>query len=246
MIEENLKEIISFMQFNTTQTFDAVTRECKISKTLTIDVDSLLTAMNKFKPGEIICLITICSLMDSDASKFPTRREIAKVSGLSLPTAQRHVKSLIDEGYLTRDFLSQDELDSDTLTITDEADANNESAWGRFKIAKDYVHYFAYKYKQKYNVEYLINYKRDTAVVKRLLNTYSSDELIAIIDYTMAHYETKWRRFDYPYPTLGQLSSWLASVVATDIARETQKKQAVELTSQSILTDSYSNDFSDF
>ena len=245
MLEDNLKELISFMRFNTTQTFDAVTRECKVTKTLAIDVDSLLTALRKFKSSEVICLITICSLMDSDASSFPTRREIARVSGLSLATVQRHVKSLIDEGYLTRDFL-ESETESESLTIKEEANQNNESPWGRFKIAKDYVHYFAFKYKEKYGVEYLINYKRDTATVKRLMNTYSSDELIAIIDYTLEHYETKWRRFDYPYPTLGQLSSWLASVVATDIARETKKAQTIADSQATLLAEYQANDFSDF
>ena len=239
-IQDSLKEIISFMTFDTKQTFNAITRECEVKRLLTIDVDSLMNAMSKFKASELVCLIAICALMDSDASKFPSRRDIVKVTGLSLPTVQRNVKYLIDEGYLTRDFLETAGLhDTDTLTVDEQADEDGAMTHTKFRIAKDYVHYFAYCYKQQYNVEYLINYQRDTAQMKRLMKTYSSDELIAIIEYAIKNYDVKWRRFDYPTPTIGQLSSWLANTVATTLAQE--NKKTTEITSISVEDMDYSD-----
>lgn len=93
--------------------------------------------------------------------------------------------------------------------------------------SKDILHYFAFKYRETYGVDYSINYRIEGNMVKKkLLAAFESDKLIRIIDTTMALYESKWASDKYPRPTIGALASWLANKVAAFTPDVTDHKPA--------------------
>jgi hypothetical protein len=63
------------------------------------------------------------------------------------------------------------------------------------KNAGNVVEYFAYKFKEKYVVEYAANYTQEPAKVKNtILKNYGFDEVKELIDILFREYDKRWKR----------------------------------------------------
>lgn len=92
--------------------------------------------------------------------------------------------------------------------------------------SKDVIHYFCKRYEERYGVRYVPNYARDGALVKnKLLKNYDGETLQAIIDVVIDEYDNRWKKGQYPRPTIGQLGSWLANE-ALAVVEENRKQDA--------------------
>lgn len=112
--------------------------------------------------------------------------------------------------------------------------------------SKDYAHYFAQKFKLKYDKSYVITYKRDLGLIKnKLMKNYSQEDILAIIDVAIDEYPDRWSNSKYPTPTIGMLCGWLCNeVVKILIKKEAETKKANELIDAT--ADYIDADYSDF
>ena len=112
--------------------------------------------------------------------------------------------------------------------------------------SKDYAHYFANKFKLKYDKSYVITYKRDLGLIKnKLMKNYSQEEILAIIDVAVDEYSERWGSPKYPTPTIGMLCGWLCNeAVKVLIKKEAESKKANDLIDAT--ADYIDADYSDF
>lgn len=104
-----------------------------------------------------------------------------------------------------------------------------------FKNAKEVATYFLQQYQEKYGVQASIAWQRDLSLIKKkLMPTYSGNQLKLMIDTVITEYETKWKKPAYPRPTISMMCSWLgeqALAMAEDANKETE--ELIELTAGS-------------
>jgi predicted transcriptional regulator len=98
--------------------------------------------------------------------------------------------------------------------------------------AKDVISLFCSKYREVYNVNYSnINFGRDMKQIKqKLLTNYSDEQIEQIIAVAIEEYDKRWKREQYPRPTLPALYTWLADAAMGVIQeKEKQEEQAAEI-----------------
>lgn len=105
--------------------------------------------------------------------------------------------------------------DTETSSVYATADTNNTTAIYNAKetvitTAKEVVTYFAQKYREHYNVNYSINWKRDMNLGKKLLEAFPG-RVKDILDVVFAEFEDRWKRDKYPRPSLGAIVSWMGN-----------------------------------
>ncbi|BAF60348.1 putative transcriptional regulator [Pelotomaculum thermopropionicum SI] len=94
--------------------------------------------------------------------------------------------------------------------------------------AKDIVVYFCKKYREKYNVNYTVNWGRDIPTVKnKLIANYTPEQIKAIIDVIFEEYDDRWARDKYPRPTIGAIS-WLPNEALTILDRKKREAGRLE------------------
>ena len=96
----------------------------------------------------------------------------------------------------------------------------------KYGNSKDFIQRFCELYYEYYGVNFNPTWGRDGAMVKnKLLNNYTDEELDAILEITFRDYQKRWANRQYPRPTLGGVSTFIANQ-ALAIWQEEQKKQA--------------------
>ncbi len=109
----------------------------------------------------------------------------------------------------------------------------------KYGNSKDFIQRFCELYYQYYGVNFNPTWGRDGAMVKnKLLNNYTDEELDAILEITFRDYQKRWANRQYPRPTLGGVSTFIANQ-ALAIWQEEQKKQAKIEEAEEIDLDKY-------
>jgi DNA-binding MarR family transcriptional regulator len=224
--------------------------------------------VKSLKPTNFTVLLAIASFMDEKGNCFPTQRQIAEITGLTLPTVNKAINELLEftvdgKPILKREFVQVGQFKQSYYTVTVTGDSsnlnnmfknpehnitinkdinnniNNSNSYVKetltstndstmsdieFNNPKDIAVYFAKKYREKYDVNYNIVFKRDLPLIKKkLLTTFTSEQIKKMIDSAIEHYDELWKKPSYPRPTIPMMCSWLgeqALAVAQDAEKE--------------------------
>lgn len=185
----------------------------------------------------------------------PSQETIAELMGIDRSGVSKHLKSLEKKGYITIEKsrassgwecntyrfndMDMSYLDSmiDVTKAAEEVVPKDDS----IKTARDFVEYFCIKYKEKYNSQYLVNYKKECSIVKtRLIGKVSSEELKGIIDNCFEHYEELWATDAFPTPNIYPLTDWIGrECLKMHWAKEKRQKEIQRIQEQEDDTDKF-------
>ncbi|WP_304427717.1 helix-turn-helix domain-containing protein [Romboutsia ilealis] len=231
--------------------YDVTNKKYSPDVYLKVDVKALQSGLlKKVNGSDLTVLMAIASCMNINGTCYPTQRQLADITGMSLTTINRAIKSLLEitvNGHpvLERRLLGsgskkssvytifdiapvEDEMEVDADVVTQETNPS-ETSLEKPKTAKDFAHYFAEKYKDCYGQSYVINYKRDLALIKnKLMSNFDNEMIIKIIDVTIEEYREHWSNPKYPYPSISMMCSWISNKAVELILKETEQDAETE------------------
>lgn len=231
--------------------YDVTNKKYSPDVYLKVDVKALRNGLLKQVNGsDLTVLMAIASYMNINGTCYPTQRQLADVTGMSLTTINRAIKNLLEitvNGHpvLERKLLGSGSKKSSVYTIFDIAPVEDdmdvdmdvatqetkpsETPSEKPKTAKDFAHYFAEKYKDYYGQSYVINYKRDLALIKnKLMSNFDNEMVIKIIDVTIEEYKEQWANSKYPYPSISMMCSWISNKAVEFVLKETEQDAETE------------------
>lgn len=175
-------------------------------------------------------LMAIVSFCDYDGEAFPSQRKLAQVTGLSLPTVNKAVNSLLGKTFngvplLTRRIESLGGKNNFSVyTLKEEQPKENKIT------ARDYVIRFKDRFQEEYGFAYVVNYGRDTSLVKKkLMAEYSHEEIDKIMNYVFENYSTKHANKNYPYPSIAVMCGWLGNTAIQSIKQQEKELEQLEI-----------------
>jgi Helix-turn-helix domain len=186
-------------------------------------------------------LLAIVSYMDENGQCFPSQEKIAELTGLGRATVQRNLQELIEVEFNGQKLLHKELIGNKkkktVYTITAGAITNTDVTDETAKAmnSRDFVFYFADKYKETFGQGHTPNYSKEGAIFKRLLKSYDEETLKDIIDTVFRLYKEKWYKPQYPAPTVYQLGSWLADEAYKIVKAEKEQAQQLEERKQKAL-----------
>ena len=252
-------ETMKFLSICFNTQYDATNKKVIHDTFLKIDVTALRGGLlHHVRGSELTVLLAIASFMNKDGECYPTQRQLADVTGLSLTTVNKAISNLMDVKVNGRNIIERKlrgtgqkknsiytifdvapsvedvrDIDSVEEVVEDVESAKDLPLETEKKPlnARDFAHHFANRYKEVYGKSYVISYKRDLGLIKnKLMKNFEEDEIINIIDTCINEYPTKWANSRYPYPTLGALCGWLCNeVVKLILVNDKKAKEQEEL-----------------
>jgi hypothetical protein len=183
-------------------------------------------------------LMGIASYMDESGSCYPTQEQIADTLGISRVTANKRINSLLEFRWNDRPVIERLKIRNPKLSPNEFSvytvlplsqvaifsgqieDVDSEPAEATpvkppaASDRKQLLDYFFDKYGETYSARPQIKGARDMAAIGRLLKQYSPEEVREMIDIVFQEYTIRWANRDFPRPTIGQLTSWLAPKAA--------------------------------
>lgn len=222
----------SFLKVEIIQDYDIVNQKCIEQRNIKISTQSIQAGLIKELGGTEYCVLSaIASFCDVEGEAFPSQRKLAEITGFSLPTINKAVARLLETKINGVPVIAR-ELESlgskkrfsvYSLYVQEEADEVEKK-----KTAKDYVMKFKKLFEEKYGFPLIVNWSRDTSLIKKkLMAEFEEEDIDAIIDYAIENYEKKWANSKYPYPTISMICTWLGNAVMKELIQE--KKKADEL-----------------
>lgn len=220
----------SFLRVEVIQEYDIVNQSYVESRNIKISTQSLQAGLIKELGGTEYCVLSaIASFCDVEGEAFPSQRKLAEITGFSLPTINKAVAKLLETKVngvpvIAREIESMGSKKRFSIynLYVKEEEAEKK------KTARDYVGKFKYLFEEKYGFPYVVNYARDTSLIKKkLMADFEEADVEAIIEYAIEHYQEKWANTKYPYPTISMICTWLANAVMKELIQE--KKKAEEL-----------------
>ena len=194
-------------------------------------------------------LVAIASHMDEDRKAFPSKKVIAEELGVTEKTARKYIDELLKKriegkpiiqmesggGYTKRNHIYTIEPISQLSMygkipiqpLKQKATVTEFKEEKKKFTAPSVLNYFADKYQETYGDKYIRNFTRDCGLIKKkLIKNYNEEQVKQIIDILFEEYETRWKKPQYPRPTIGALCSFLANeCVAIKGEREKKEKQ---------------------
>lgn len=243
--------------------YDVTNKTDNLDVFLKVDVKALRGGLLKEVNGsDLTVLMAIASYMNIKGECYPTQRQLAEVTGMSLTTINRAIKNLLDikvngHSVIERKLIGSGSKKSSIYTIFDIAPVETDDAVDpdiipeettvatvKPKNARDYALYFAERYKEQYGQSYVINYKRDLALIKnKLIANFDEETIIKILDIVIEQYKDKWSNNKYPYPSLSMVCSWLGNKAVEEILKD--KEADTEVDELIEMAESCSNNNSD-
>lgn len=97
------------------------------------------------------------------------------------------------------------------------------------KTARDHVYHFRSKFEDVFEIPYVVNYGRDTTLIKtKLMPVYSEADIEYLIEYAVDHYREEWANDKYPYPSITMLTSWIANSVMQKRKQAEEKQEELK------------------
>lgn len=253
----------SFLQVELIQTFDLINQKHLEQMNVKVGIKAIQQGLIKeLGTNEFAILLAIASYCDVDGQAFPSQRILSELTGLSLPTVNRVINKLLETKIngvpvLHRDFEknasnkkfsvytlnvkeSEAALDPEVLVETDPKSKPTK------RTARDFAFEFKNRYEEAYSIPYVINYAKDTSLIKKkLIGQFTEEQILQMFDYVITNYREKWAKANYPYPTIAMICSWLGNVAIQQL--EVMKQADQEAAAIQTLTDHYKDsDYSDF
>lgn len=248
----------SFLKVELIQTFDLINQKHVEELNVKVGIKAIQSGLIKeLGTNEFAVLLAIASFSDVDGEAFPSQRTLSEVTGLSLPTVNRVINKLLDtkingvhvlqrqfEKSATKKKFSvyslnvnkQDDTDSQKVELNVERVEKEKR-----RTARDFAFEFKDRFEKKYEMPYIINYAKETSLIKnKLINQFSDDEILQMFDYVVDNYTEKWSKPNYPYPSIAMICSWLGNIAIQQINE--QKKQERELYDLQSITVKYKDD----
>lgn len=103
--------------------FDVVGKETSTSIYLRVYTSLFQSGIVKdLKPKNFTVLLAIASFMDAEGNCYPTQRQIAEITGLSLPTVNKAINELLefkvnDNPIISREFVQQGQFKNSYYTV---------------------------------------------------------------------------------------------------------------------------------
>lgn len=220
----------SFLRVEVVQEYDIANQKSVEYRDIKIPTQSIQSGLIRELGGTEYCVLSaIASFCDVEGEAFPSQRKLAEITGFSLPTINKAIAKLLEtriDGVpvIARELES---LGSKKRFSVYSLYVHEEEAEKK-KTSRDYVGKFKHLFEEKYGFPYVVNYGRDTSLVKKkLMSEFEEDDIDTIIEYVIEHYESKWANSKYPYPTISMVCTWLATAVMKELIQE--KKKAEEL-----------------
>ena len=217
-----------FLKVEKIEEYDVSTQTLKESSCVKWDSASIQNNLIKdIGAVETAVLLAIASFCNADGEAFPSQRKLAEITGLSLPTVNKAVKKLLNTKINGVPVIAR-ELESlgSRKRFSVYSLATTEEEQKKKRNAKDFVIKFKNMFEEKYNFPYLVNYGRDTSLIKnKLMAECTEEEIDQIFEYVFSHYTKKWSKPAYPYPTITMICTWLGNVALQNM-KEEQKKNA--------------------
>ncbi len=158
-------------------------------------------------------------------SAFPSQQTISNLTGLSIATVQRTIKSLEGKGLINRHRTGKRGLTIYSINTVKPVKQQESNSEKKYNNSKDFINQFCKLYFDHYEVNYNPNWSRDGAMVKsKLLGNYTDEQLDAILTVTFRDFPKKWSNRQYPRPTIGAVCTFIANQ-ALAIWQEEQKRQ---------------------
>lgn len=222
-----LKDVEQLLTIGFNKEFDIINRKEKIETYLKVNTKTIRGGLIKeLGATDFTVLMAIASFMDEDGTCYPTQRQIANITGMSLTTINTAISRLLKFKINDRQLLERElkgggikknsyyrfinYLDNiEKLNLNDD---NNKA-----KSAKDYLDLFCKIYEDTFKVPYNPNYGRDMKLIKdKLISTYKEDDIIYIINNGIKNYSIKYANSKYKYPTVPIVTGWLGNTVIAD------------------------------
>ncbi|HBF7594778.1 TPA: helix-turn-helix domain-containing protein [Clostridioides difficile] len=247
--------------------YDVTNKRDSLDVYLKVDVKALRGGLLKEVNGSnLTVLLAIASYMNINGQCYPTQRQLAEVTGMSLTTINRAINNLLEikvNGHPVMERVlrgsgsrksslytifdiapveSDDPVDPDV--VNDVTQGTTQAEKPKKKIARDYAIYFAEKYKEQYGVSYVINYKRDLALIKnKLMSNFDDEMIIKILDVVIEQYKEKWSNRKYPYPSISMVCSWLGNKAVEEILKDSEADAETEQLIEMATVDNNALDF---
>lgn len=239
----------SFLKVELKQEYDVINQAYIEERNVKVDIASIQKGIIKdIGASEFAVLIAIASYSDVDGESFPSQRKLAELTGLSLPTVNKLVNKLLTTEIngvpvLAREFETSGSKKKFSVYSLNTKKVENEESdlkvifqnesegvdAPKKKTARDYVALFKHLYEEEFGVKYIINYARDTSLIKKkLMADFEQEQIEAIITYAIKNYKEKWAKPNYPYPTVSMICTWLGNATLQQMEQERAKKQEAE------------------
>lgn len=248
-----------FLRVELVRSFDVTGQNYVEDNSLRVSMDLLQKGIiRQIGANEFVVLMAIASFCDSECESFPSQRKIAEVTGYSLPTVNKIVNNLLEikmngVPLLTRSFEqsnSKKKFSIYSLNTHQEVEKEEElkdifqkekpeevekvavevkEQKPKKKTAKDYAVYFKTLYEEEFGINYMINFSKDTVMIKsKLIKEFSEEEILSIFEYVIKNYKTKWANTRFPYPTIGQICSWLGNTALQCMKQELKHEEELD------------------
>lgn len=203
-------------------------------------IAELTLAGSKQGARNFVVLLAIASFMDSNSKAFPSQIKLSEITGYSRTTIINAIKDLeqlevggqkilerkkvpsANKGHFKTiyKFASVSAEDIPELAVVPEVPVVTELT------AREVVLLFCEKYEQQFGVQYMPNWARDIQMInQKLMGTFSDAVIKDIIRISVEYYEQKWANKNYPYPSIGQICSWLANEAVKVSMQESKKEE---------------------
>lgn len=249
-----LKDIEQLLTIGFNKEFDIINRKERIETYLKINTKAIRGGLIKeLGATDFTVLMAIASFMDSNGNCYPTQRQIAKITGMSLTTINTAVSRLLkfkvnDRPLLERELKGDGIKKNSYYSFTNYLEGVEELQIGNTdtdkpKTVLDYLELFCQVYEETYGTAYTPNYGRDVKLIRdKLVSTYTEQDIIYIIETGIRDYASKYSSPKYKYPTVVMITGWLATKIMTD-----KKENDKILNTVTSMEDNYKDiDFSTF
>lgn len=221
----------SFLKVELIQEYDIANQSYTELRNVKVNTQSIQAGLIKqIGATEFSVLMAIASFCDIEGEAFPSQRTLAEITGLSLPTVNKAVGRLLETKFNGVPVIAREleSMGSKKRFSVYNLYVQEEEAEKK-KTAKYYVEKFKALFEVKYGFPFVVNYSRDTSLVKKkLMADFTEEQIEKIIEYTIENYEKKWSNTKYPYPTITMICSWLANAVMKELTQEQKKAEEVQ------------------
>ena len=192
------------------QQYDIVNQQYVEDRNVKVSTQSIQAGLIKELGGtEFAVLMAIASFCDVEGEAFPSQRRLAEITGYTLPTVNKAIAKLLETKIDGKPIIAREleSLGSKKRFSVYNLYVKEEEAKKK-KTAKDYVSKFKHLFEEKFGFPLVVNYSRDTSLIKKkLMVDFTEEQIEKIIEYTIEHYSEKWSNAQYPYPTISMMCS---------------------------------------
>lgn len=223
-----LRDVEQLLTIGFNKEFDIINRKERLETYLKVNTKAIRGGLIKeLGATDFAVLMAIASFMDSEGNCYPTQRQIAKITGMSLTTINTAISRLLkfkinDRPLLERKLKGDGIRKNSYYSFTNYLEGIEELQLSstdndKPKSAKDYLALFCQVYEETFETPYTPNYGRDMKLIKdKLISTYSEQDIIYIIETGIRDYAIKYSNPKYKYPTVLMITGWLGNTVIAD------------------------------